>query len=133
MSDMIATMEPAAESFQQMVTRCDAPEGGIPSKVANVGQSCDIASITATCSHLDEDIATASSMDALCDTPCVHLVVESFDACNADPSTQVRSQFGAEQWQPVVTQCQQLAFPAGKREKRRSQAVARDKDSTHHR
>ncbi len=106
MSDMISTMQPAAESFQHMVAQCDVSSGANPVSAVTPLQTCDISNILTTCSHLDADLAAASSMDALCASPCVHLVVSSFDACNSDPSPEVRQQFGAEQWQPVVVQCQ---------------------------
>jgi hypothetical protein len=118
MSDMIAAVEPATQSFQEMVMQCDgatatgdiaAPTGS--NKAADFAslQVCDISSIMATCSHLDADLAAATTLEALCSTPCVHLVVESFDACSTDPSQQVQQQFSADQWQPVVTECAQQA------------------------
>eukprot|EP01043_Picozoa_sp_COSAG02_P041153 COSAG02_NODE_3389_length_6827_cov_2.578627_4_plen_673_part_00 len=109
MSGMISSMQPAAESFQHMVAQCDTPAG--TSQVSDADahvQTCDISNILTTCSHLDADLAAAPSMDALCGSPCVHLVVSSFDACRSDPSPEVRQQFDTEQWQPVVLQCQQL-------------------------
>lgn len=105
MGDMISAMEPAAESFQHMVAQCDNQPSA---DVTPTRPTCDISNILTTCSHLDADLASASSMASLCNTPCVHLVVENFDVCNSDPSQQIRAQFGADQWQPVVMQCQQL-------------------------